>query len=334
MKNRTPPVTESVRHQEFVYDDCDYCVTVLNKCLMVDTKCGVEKRGPVVAEIYRLPLDACCPHETVCVRVIDCKETVTLTLDRWPSGSFVLMMLNLPLYLGDAPASGDGGKVVWDVNDSGAQIIRRYLRGPASKSDLRLRREELAKRDRSRSLRLPAELKAGGGGRVVARRRAKPARVGSRKVKGWSRVSGLGLGNGYVVADAFWVAADGGRVVQLDGNIAEWCPVLFTRMVLKAMLENKQPEGMTSEDIYDEAVKLYKQAADGAGNKGVRLPDIPSRKSLGQFFRVKAGEAASHPLLGAVVRSTDKQTRYVLKGTYVASDERLDVSRVSRVLTH
>ena len=327
MKNRAPPLTESVRHQEFVYDDCDYCVTVLNKCLMVDTKCGVEKRGPVVVEIYRIPLDAGCSPATVCVRVIDCKETVTLLLDQWPSGSFILMMLNLPLYLGDAPASGEGGKVVWDVNDSGMQIISRYLRAPASKGDLQLRREELAKRDHSRSMRMPPALKARGSA-PAGRSRAKPARPGSRKVKGWSRVSGLCLGKGYVVGDAFWVAAEGDRVVQLDGKIAEWQPVLFTRMVLKAMLESKRPEGMTSEDIYDEAAKLYKLAAEDADKRGLRFPDVPSRKSLGQFFRVKAGANAAHPLLGAVVRSTDKQTRYLLKGTYVSSDDRLDVSRV------
>ena len=304
----------SVRHQEFVYDDCDFHVAVMNKSLLVDSKRGAEMRGQAVAVTFRLPTAGGDEAEKVCVKVIDKKETVQLFFDRWPEKSTVLKAASLPPVVGGYHKSGRGGHAFWNGNDCGMQYLVRFVRGPVSKDEKAFWRQILSQRAKATG---PAEAAAGPAprGKAVPRKRAGKDEGEAAAV---ARMSGEGIGPGYLVAGKYWVAKDFGRVIKVASKTGTWYPEPFTCNVLEVLLGNMSPAGMTSTEICDAAKEKYKVLVQAAKNKGVELPPPPQGKSLGQFFRVKARGGKVHGIFKAFTKIPGRTPRYRLEWKWVA----------------
>lgn len=312
MKNRIPPF--SVRHQEFLYDDCDFHIAVMNESLLADYRRGAEMRGQAVAVTYRLPRGEGVETEKVCVKVIDRKETVQLFFDRWPEKSTVLKVASLPPFVGGRQKMGRGGHAIWHGNDSCMQQLVRFVRGPVSKEDKAFWNQVLGMR--GKAVVKPATASAGAPrGKAAARKRAL---ADEDKAGSVARMSGEGIGSGYLVAGKYWVASDFGRVVKIASKTETWYPEPFTCMVLKVLLENMKPAGLTSTKICKDATTHYNALAAEEKTKGNELPPPPKGKSLGQFFRVKASEKMVHPLFDLITRFAGRTPRYFLKGKWVA----------------
>ncbi len=304
----------SVRHQEFVYDDCDFHVAVMNKSLLVDSKRGAEMRGQAVALTFRLPPGGVDDSEKVCVKVIDKKETVQLFFDRWPEKSTVLKAASLPPVVGGYHKTGRGGHALWSGTDCGMQYLVRFVRGPVSTNETACRNHILSERLKAMGL-------AGAATGPAPRGKALPRKLpksDDREAASVARMSGEGIGPGYLVAGKFWVAKDFSRVIKVACKTDTWYPEPFTCTVLEVLLGNMSPAGMSSKEICDAATEKYKVLVQEAKNTGVELPPPPRVKSLGQFFRVKATGGAVHEIYGAIKRIPGLTPHYLLKWKWVA----------------
>ncbi len=326
MKKPMDPFAVYGRQQTFVFGECETCYVSMNSCVVVNggQLNGAESRGPVVVQLYKVPHEEGTELGRTCVKLIGKKETVFLLIGAWHEGSPVLKTVVLPVEEGaEDIKEGAGGYVFWNGRAPAKDFVRRYARCATQKEDKALW-AALSSGGRLRG-KLPAELCVKPRRRQAAVVAPQPAAGGAPSESDWAVMAPRGFDGGYLVGGRFWVTRDFSRVITRPEKAGEkldiWNMPVFTGMLLKALLESRNPKGLTSGEIYVKAIELFKLAAEKAKSEGRILPSPPKFKPLGQFFRFREGDVTlERGIFRAIQQYGHKPVTYVLSGKWSAPD--------------
>lgn len=231
-----------------------------------------------------------------CLKLVSSQETLFLVLaGEWRSFP-KLKQVCLPYYCGDAvPMRGRGGSVLWD--DSVVQLILLFERMAPTTSEHSLVLHAEFMRDLMRPM----------GSAYGASGTAQPIEPDAS----------------YVVNGNIWISGDFSCVREMTGRKAKWPVPVFTRMILKVLIEGRQPGGLTSAMILERARAEYLKLDPDEATREKSQSKIPSMKSLGQYFRPKLrGLRGYHPLYRALTIEGHKPATYKLSYVMCPNDER------------
>lgn len=248
----------------------------------------------------------------LCVLLISEAVTIYLVLEGCPKCATVLREVSLPFFGGESvPQKGQGGAVFW--LDNSMQAIKRFERLTPTQDDLTKMRYARFLRELSK----PMSAASAAAGRVAEHDYELQARLaGVAQARAVESVPGPG----YVVNGKFWIAADFTRIVKLGGDCESWAVPTFTRMIVKVLVENKQPGGLTSGEIYDRARAAYVHKHPECLAERPGMSTIPKKASLVQFFRpAQCGVKRKHPLYDEIEICGRKQATYLLSSEWVES---------------